>query len=391
MRADHQPVGPGPLVGCVGDRQARSPPTGRSRCAAARRTQAPVSSSTASAVSASEHHPAERREHRQHQVLDDPAVRREDGVADGVGGELVEAVARLLAEVGCALPGDVVEPHQAEQDRRAAAPTAWCAGDLLGGGGQQPADGATAPAVQSAWCSGTAEHLSSGRRGGVLHGEGVADDTEDLLDRQRGVGDPQVRVGDRDRMPPGAVGGDGGLGLEGVDRDVDARSRRSPPGPPAGSPGPPRRCPRWSSRSCRAATPTGSSSNIVAATRTRNPSDRASAMPSSARAQEPAPRWRSCSSGVAESRLTCSTTERSSDSRVSRRRPRPKIIALVRIVRSRPAPASTRAPSSGCMNGSPPVRNSSRPPWCGELVEDPRATSTSSRRASPSGEDSAQQ
>ena len=46
---------------------------------------------------------------------DDPAVRRQHGVAHGVAGELEQPVARVLAEVGSSLPRHVVQPHQAKQ------------------------------------------------------------------------------------------------------------------------------------------------------------------------------------------------------------------------------------------------------------------------------------
>ena len=188
--------------------------------------------------------------------------------------------------------------------------------------------------------------------------------------RERGVRDPHVGVGHRDRVPPGAVGGDGGLGLEGVDRDVhagfgeallghradhavlrgDAFAVQTPVQRSDARRGPRRTC--------------------VAATRTRKPSDVASAIPSGRAPTSRQPRCWSCSSGVAESRLTCRTTD-GPGPQASR--------AAVRARRSSRwsqwcAPGRRRrrrsVPRSGCMNGSPPVRKSSRPPSRGELGED---------------------
>ena len=156
----------------------------------------------------------------------------------------------------------------------------------------------------------------------------------------------------------------GRLGLEVVDRHVQARVGEALGGHRAGSPGPRPRCPR---RRVGGAAPRRRPGPRRTWWPRRGPGSRARApgrCRSSARDHEPGTPLRSCRSGVAESRLTwrvdrtvhllrasAAGVPRAEDHRVGQDRPL-----------AGPPPASTSSPSSGCMNGSPPVRKSSRPP-----------------------------
>ena len=112
--------------------------------------------------------------------------------------------------------------------------------------------------------------------------------------------------------------------------------------------------------------PSASSSvETVAASRTRKPSARARSIPSRVRAHVPGPRWRSCSSGVALSRLICRTIRsRGNACRLSARRPVNNIPLVSTVVGATAAHASRMWPISSSRNGSPPVTKISSTPSC---------------------------
>ncbi len=104
----------------------------------------------------------------------------------------------------------------------------------------------------------------------------------------------------------------------------------------------------------------------VAARHTRKPCARARWIPSRARAHEPRPRWRSCSSGVALSRLICRTIRsRGNAARLSARRPANRIPLVNTVVGAAAAQHARISPMFSSRKGSPPVTKISLTPSAG--------------------------